>query len=419
MSTQIQQKSRILLVDDNKTLSKLIQLKLENELKIAVDVAYNAAEAELFSRKYRYRLAIVDLNLPDAPNGEIVDRFLEKKIPTIVLTGNIDKELRGSLLKKDIIDYVFKGGIQDIDYIVSVVERLIKNRKHKVMIVDDSALVRNELKRMLNNLFFEVYALAHGEEAMMILEQHPDIRVVVTDYYMPVMDGLELTKEIRKKFTKNDLTIFVLSSADNPEISALFLKSGANDFIHKPFSKEEFTCRINNAIEALENIDTITNMASRDFLTGLYNRRYFFSVIESYFSAAISSGENFVIAMIDIDHFKKINDTYGHDIGDKVIVHFSEILRSNVQAQDMVARFGGEEFCVVLKNIDQHQAINVLERIRHLASSFPLIHENDSVSFTVSIGAALESENTLNDTINEADGKLYQAKNSGRNQLVY
>ncbi len=410
---------RLIVIEDNKTLAKLIALKLESAFSMSVDVAHTRMEAELFSKKHSYTFAIADLNLPDAPDGEIVDAMLSKGTPTIVLTGSIDKAFRTKFLESDIIDYVHKGGIEDIDYVIETIRRLLKNRSHKVMIVDDSSLFRSQAKKMLERLSFQVFALAYGEEALEILKQHPDVKLIITDYNMPVMDGMELTKAVRKKYTKNELAIFVISSSDNPEVSAMFLKRGANDFINKPFSKEEFSCRINNAIEALENIDAMSNMASRDFLTGLYNRRYFFSVMEPYFAHALSSDEEFVTAMIDIDHFKQINDTYGHDVGDKAIIHFSEILRSNTQPHDVVARFGGEEFCVVLKDVGRDKAIEVLERIRQKVALTPLVLEDGAeIPFTVSIGAALTHENTLTDTINEADEKLYEAKNSGRNKVV-
>jgi len=410
----------ILLVDDSKTLIKLIEMKIKSELGLRIDVAYNAAEAELLTRKNTYTLAILDLNLPDAPDGEIVDMILAKKIPSIVLTGKIDQAFRTKMLEKNIIDYLYKSGIDDIDYLIEIIRRLLKNRSHKVMVVDDSSLFRNHMKALLENNFFQVFTLAHGEEALAILEENPDIKIIITDYNMPVMDGLELTKEVRKKFTKNQLSIFVISSTANPEVSAMFLKRGANDFINKPFSKEEFSCRINNAIEALENIDTITNYASRDFLTGLYNRRYFFDTMEPAFLEAVESDGEFVTAMIDIDHFKNINDTYGHDIGDKAIIHLAEILRSSIQHQDIVARFGGEEFCLVLKDITHENALEVLERIRQKVALSPLtIDHNKEVAFTISIGVTLEHENTLAETINEADAKLYQAKTTGRNKLAY
>jgi diguanylate cyclase (GGDEF)-like protein len=409
---------RILLVDDSKTLSKLISLKVKSELNVEIDVAYSLSEAELFTKKYTYTLAILDLNLPDAPNGEIVDVILKKNIPSIVLTGSVDKEFRKTMLKKDIIDYVHKGGLHDIDYVIDIIKRLLKNRSHKVMVVDDSSVFRNQMKKMVGNLFFQVYALAHGEEALLILEENPDIKIIITDYNMPVMDGLELTKAVRQKYTKNQLSIFVLSSTEDSDVSAMFLKRGANDFINKPFSKEEFSCRLNNAIEALENIDTITHYSSRDFLTGLYNRRHFFTIIESYFIEAADRDEEFITAMIDIDNFKTINDTYGHFIGDQVIIHVSEILRSSVQHQDVISRFSEDEFCLVLKDVVREKSIEVLERIRQKIALTPLLIEDGKEIFvTVSIGASLEHDNSFNDTINEADAQLYHAKSTGKNRV--
>lgn len=409
---------RILLVDDSKTLSKLISLKVKSELNLEIDVAYSLSEAELFTKKYTYTLAILDLNLPDAPNGEIVDAILKKNIPSIVLTGSVDKEFRKAMLKKDIIDYIHKGGLHDIDYVIDMIKRLLKNRQHKVMVVDDSSVFRNQMKKMVGNLFFQVFALAHGEEALLILEENPDIKIIITDYNMPVMDGLELTKAVRQKYTKNQLSIFVLSSTEDSDVSAMFLKRGANDFINKPFSKEEFSCRLNNAIEALENIDTITHYSSRDFLTGLYNRRHFYSVMEPYFVEAVNRDEEFVLALIDIDNFKTINDTYGHDIGDEVIIHVAEIIRSNVQYQDVLSRFVGAEFCLVLKNTTREKALEILERIRQRVSLTPYTIEPDQEIFTtVSIGAALEHDNSINETINEADSQLLHAKHNGKNSI--
>jgi diguanylate cyclase (GGDEF)-like protein len=411
---------RILLVDDNKTLSKLISLKVKSELNAQIDIAYSLAEAELLTQNNLYTLAILDLNLPDAPNGEVVDAILKKKIPSIVLTGSVDKVFRASMMKKDIIDYVHKGGIEDIEYVIDIIKRLFKNRRHKIMVVDDSSVFRNQMKKMVENLFFQVFALAHGEETLFILEENPDIKIVITDYNMPVMDGLELTKTIRKKYTKNQLSIFVLSSTDDSDVSAMFLKRGATDYINKPFSKEELSCRINNAIEALENIDTISNFTRRDFLTGLYNRRYFFSTMEPYFTEAVALDNGFVTAMIDIDHFKNINDTYGNDIGDKVIVHFSEILRSNVQHPDIVSRFGAEEFCVLLKGSTKEEAITLFDRITQTVAMTPLMLEDSrEIVFTISIGVAFMCESTLSDTINEADQRLYEAKKNGRNRIIY
>lgn len=411
---------RILIVEDNKTLAKLLCKKLEMSLDVEVDVAYTLLEAKLFIKRYSYFLTLLDINLPDAPNGEVVDYVLSKEVPVIVLSANIDKTFRQNILKKNIIDYVNKGGMNDISYIIHTIQRLQKNRLHKVLVVDDSVVFRKQVSSMLRNLFFDVISVAHGEEALAMLDTHPNISLVLTDYTMPVMDGLQLTYEIRKKYEKADISILALSSNQDEEITALFLKQGANDYIKKPFSKEEFSCRINNSIEALENIQEVTNHANRDYLTGLYNRRYFFDAMHEYTESLDESHEQFAVAMIDIDNFKSINDTYGHDNGDKIIVTLSEILRTSTNHRDIVARFGGEEFCLVLKNINRYSAPEILERIRvEVANYLFEISKTQTLNVTISIGAAIHEDGSLEETISQADMLLYQAKNSGKNKLIF
>ena len=411
---------RILIVEDNKTLAKLISKKIESALDFKVDVAYTLAEAKLFIRTYKYFITLLDINLPDAPNGEIVDYALKKENHVIVLSANIDKDFRQKMLQKNIIDYVNKGGINDINYIINTILRLQKNKAHTVLVVDDSMVFRKQMNNLLENMFFKVITVAHGEEALGILNTHNNIDLVLTDYHMPVMDGLELTYEIRKDHTKNELAILAVSSNKDNEVNAIFLKTGANDFITKPFSKEEFSCRINNTVEALENIQIVTNHANRDYLTGLYNRRYFFDSMSDYSEDIRENGEQFAVAMIDIDHFKKINDTHGHDVGDKIIIALSEILRTSTSHRDVVARFGGEEFCVVLKNINRYSAKDIFERIRVEIENFSFhVGREVYIKFTVSIGLVMNSEDPLEDIINQADMMLYTAKNDGRNKLVF
>jgi len=411
--------NRILVVEDNKTLAKLIAKKISLELDFEVDVAYNLSEAKLFLKRYKYFLTLLDINLPDAPNGEIVDYALEKENRVIVLSGNIDKEFRKKMLKKNIIDYVTKSGANDVNYIIQNIKRLKKNQNHKILLIDDSLVFRKQMQGMLENMFFKVISVAHGEEALGMLESTPDISLVLTDYHMPVMNGLELTGEIRKKYMKNELAIIVISGDDDDETTALFLKNGANDYIKKPFSKEEFSCRINNSIEALENIQEITNSAERDFLTGLYNRRYFFTNASKYFEDAKENSEHFAIAMIDIDNFKKINDTYGHDAGDRAIVHLADILRTNVSNEDIVARFAAEEFGVLLKDVSSQKAVEIFERIRqNVQTSKTKGNNNEEINYTISIGLVTTNDENLDSSVNEADMLLYNAKQNGRNQII-
>lgn len=407
--------NRILIVEDDRVLAKLLSKKLENALDFQTDIAYSLHEARLFIKKYTYFVALLDLNLPDAAYGEVVDVMLSKNIPSIVLSAELDSNVRDKILQKDIIDYVKKGDIDELRYIIAAVERLYKNTKHKVLIVDDSRVFRKSLKKIVKNLFFKVVAVDSGREALQMLKSDTQIKLVLTDYNMPDMNGLELTKKIRKIYSKNEISIVAISANHDGETSALFLKHGATDFITKPFSKEEFSCRLNNTIEALENIWTITNSANRDFLTGLYNRRYFYDDMTEYYYSAKIQHEDFCIAMIDIDNFKKINDSFGHDIGDKVIIHLAEILMHNTSESDLVSRFGGEEFCIVLKNIEPKVALKRLETLRTKVQKAVI---SSNITFTISIGATFMQQDNIDEMIKTADMLLYKAKQSGKNILV-
>ncbi|MFK5882079.1 MAG: diguanylate cyclase [Sulfurospirillum sp.] len=405
---------RILIIEDNKALSKIIAKKMEKNLDFEIVQAYTFEEAKkIIEENDDFFVALCDLNLPDAPNGEIVDFVLSCGLPTIVLTGSMDDELRIEILSKNIVDYVYKGNIEDVNYIFSLIKRLSKNRDIKVLAVDDSIVVRNELKRVMQSQMFKTLIAAHGEEALNYLKDNQDISLVLTDFNMPVIDGVELTKQIREKYDKEKMIIIAMTGNSDHLISAKFLKIGANDFINKPFSKEELVCRINNTLDTKEHLERMSDMAHKDFLTKAYNRRYFFQEIQNFYKEQIS----FAVAMIDIDNFKKINDLYGHDVGDSIIVSLANILRKNTKGADLVARFGGEEFCIALRDVGKKQAVGFFAKLRKNIADQYLTIENKNINFTVSIGVSFSDGSDIKKLISRADDALYRAKESGRNRV--
>jgi len=412
-------REKILIVEDNKALSKLIIKKMESSLDFDIDAAYSFKEAqELVEKSNDYFVALLDLNLPDAPDGEVVDMILSHKIPSIILTGSMDKEIREIILKKDVIDYVYKGNIDDVNYIFTLIERLHKNRDIKVMIVDDSMVTRSQIKSLLHHQMFKVLVAAHGEEALAFLKDNPDTKLILTDYLMPVIDGVELTKEVRKHYSKNQLSIIAMTASNQELISAKFLKIGANDFINKPFTREEIACRINNSLDALEYIAQIEDMAQNDFLSGLANRRYFFDEMREYFAEAKKNNEPFALGLIDIDNFKQINDTLGHRVGDTVIVELARVLKKYLTHEHFVARFGGDEFCVVLKNSEQKKALEFFIKLKSAISGLHIkTKEAQNVSITASIGVTFNDLGSLDEMINQADQALYISKNNGKNRV--
>ena len=231
---------RILVVDDNKALAKLIVMQMEKTIdEMAIDVAYSFAEAQMLINEHDkdYFMTILDLNLPDAPNGEIVDYALSKGLSAIVLTGSIDDETRQNFINKDIVDYVYKGNMDDINYIFQMINRLSKNRQYKVLVVEDSLPFRNMIKKILTSLQFKVLAAAHGEEAMSYFADNPDINLIITDYRMPVKDGLEVLKEVRKEKDKNSLGVIVMTSPSEKTDASIFLKKWCERFYSKTIFK--------------------------------------------------------------------------------------------------------------------------------------------------------------------------------------
>ena len=413
------EKNKILIVEDNKALARLIAKKMEDKVEMEIDVAYTMAEAQAFlSDPKEYFIALLDLNLPDAPNGENVDYVISKGLPSIVLTGSMDDATRESFIHKDIVDYVYKGNMDDINYIFQIINRLSKNRQYKVMVAEDSAPFRSALKKILTSLQFQVFTAAHGEEAMSYFADNPDMKLILCDYRMPVKDGLEVLKEIRAAGDKNQIGVLMMTSPSENVNGAIFLKNGANDFIAKPFVKEELICRVNNLIEAMENINQIADFANKDFLTGVYNRRYFYDDMNEYLAYAEERAEPYAVAMLDIDHFKQINDTYGHDGGDRALKTLAKKLIDETKKGDLVARFGGEEFCIVLKNVSNEDAVKFFVNLRASIANCKVRLKKEQIKITVSIGLAFSrSDYRLDELLELADEALYRAKENGRNRV--
>lgn len=413
------EKSKILIVEDNKALAKLIAKKMEDNTEMQVDVAHSLAEAQAFLTKAKdYFITLLDLNLPDAPNGEVVDFVASKGLPIIVLTGSMDDKTRETFMDKDIVDYVYKGNMSDVNYIFHMIDRLKNNKQYKVMVVEDVMQTRNDVKKILQNLQFQVFTAAHGEEAMNYFADNPDIKLVVSDYGMPVKDGLEVLKELREQKDKNELGVIMMTSANENVSGAVFLKNGANDFIAKPFLKEELICRVNNTIENMENINKIANFANKDFLTGLFNRRYFYDDMQGYLASLEENPMPYAVAVIDVDGLKNINDKYGQDSGDKILKLLAKKLIDDTKSSDIAARFGGGEFCVLLKNVSQEDAVKCFVGLRAAIASNPVNIKNESVKISVSIGVTFgKSDYNVDEILELADEALYRAKQNGRNRV--
>ncbi|MBF0154310.1 MAG: response regulator [Magnetococcales bacterium] len=244
----------ILLVEDSKSFASFLTKQIESRLNIQVELARTLAETKIIvgQSPERFFLSILDLNLPDAPNGEVVDFVRVRKIPSIVLTGEYKKELRDQIISRGVLDYFIKDNISVVDSVLFFVQRLVKNRQSHVLVVDDSRSFRSMLVGFLREYGFTVLEAADGEQALGILDAHP-VRLVLTDYQMPNMDGFQLTKRIRAKFPRDHVAVIGLSSQGSTDLAAQFIKAGANDFLTKPFQNEELFCRVSQNIAIIES----------------------------------------------------------------------------------------------------------------------------------------------------------------------
>lgn len=414
--------SKVLIVEDSLTFSGILKRSVSEKLALDSEVfrTYADAKAYLDNSHCEFFSALLDLNLPDAPNGEIVDLVVAQQIPSIVFTGEVSDDLRDRMWAKRIVDYVPKENLGNIDHVMGLVNRLRKNISTKVLVVDDSSTSRNLCRNLLEVWNFEVIEAKDGLEALDIINSgEHDISLVIADHYMPGMDGLTLVRELRRNYSKSRLPIIGLSGVGGATTSAYFLKSGANDYIHKPFLTEEFYCRVTHNIENAEYIAMIKTLSDRDYLTGIYNRRSLFQYGEKFLAQQRRAEANMVVAMIDIDNFKRCNDTYGHDVGDEVIKNVARSLSQRFRKSDIVCRYGGEEFCIICSDTNLEEVVAVFERIRMEIESSAIYVGKKEIYITVSIGVCGRQLESLTEMISVADEQLYEAKKGGRNKVCY
>ena len=408
---------RLLVVEDSKPIATVIK-QIAKSLKYEVVIATTLAQVEeILSGDTDFFAATVDYALPDALDGEAIACVLSHKIPSIVMTGKMDDATRQKILAQPVIDYIPKENSQAFLYLKRILHWQKTNSKNEVLVVDDSAAARNHVVELLKRRNFTVFVANDGVQALEVLQQNTDIKMVITDLEMPKMDGIELTNEIRKKTSRDKLAVIGISGASSGIHSARFIKNGADDFLRKPFCPEEFYCRITQNIESLNNFAQIQKIANTDYLTELPNRRAFFRDAERLTSKCIEKNIPYAVAMLDIDFFKKVNDNYGHEAGDHVLKVVALYMRKYLTG-GIIARLGGEEFAAVITGVDEDQLYAKLDDLRREISVAQLQYEEQHLSITVSLGAIFNSQLPLAKQVNEADNSLYTSKENGRNQLT-
>ena len=413
---------KILIIDDSKTILNLLKNEVINTIKNAeVLLASSFKEANKVIRNCGgdVFVAVVDINLPDCKDGDAVLLTSSHHIPTIVLTGRDDETLKSLLLKKDVLDYVLKDSAKSIKYVANFVKKIVRNYDTTALVVDDSNLFRKAFRNDLEKLHINVITANDGQEALDIMSSTKEnISLILTDFNMPKVDGVELTLKLREKYDKDTLAIIALSASDDENILSDFIKAGANDFVTKPHKFTELNVRVNANLDTLDLFQKTKDLANKDFLTGSYNRRYFFEAGEAILDKNDRKEKEIAVATLDIDHFKKVNDTYGHDVGDVAIQEIAKILNKNLRTSDLSARFGGEEYCILLEDISIDDTQVLFEKIRSNFENNEINIKDLSLKYTVSLGIAYGKAKDLDEMIKVSDEALYEAKESGRNKVA-
>ena len=414
-------RAHVLVIEDSRTFSSLLCHRFENEhgYRVTHCASTKALRDAAGRADHPFDAAVVDLNLPDSPDGQILDEVVAMGVPAVVFTADFNRHMRERLVERGVADYVIKNNERAVDMVVSAVTRILDNRHVRVLVVDDLASARKMLVDLLNVQQFQVFEATTGSEALDMLMRHPGIDMVITDYNMPDMDGYELTRRIRREHGSDRLRIIGISSSADRLLSASFLKAGANDFVYRPFVVEELQCRIGHNIETLSQIRQLRLAAFSDYLTGLRNRRHFFDEGPARVATCLERDEACSMAMLDIDHFKQLNDNYGHEVGDRVLKAVAARLSELVDNSDhLLARLGGEEFGILLSGMDSEAASEFCETVRSSVAELRVAHADTDIGVTASIGVAeVAGLENFSNYLNAADQFLYLAKRYGRNRV--
>ncbi|HEY3938131.1 MAG TPA: diguanylate cyclase [Bryobacteraceae bacterium] len=294
----------------------------------------------------------------------------------------------------------------------------------KVLIADDSATSRAMLRGALSRWGYEVVMAENGAEAWEILAQPDPPPLVILDWVMPHMTGPEVCRRVRETHREPSTYILLLTSKNTKGETVEGLEAGADDYIVKPFDQHELKVRlragqriIDLQMNLLQAREELRERANKDLLTMLPNRSAITSTLEQEVARCHRDRRTVGIILLDLDHFKKVNDTYGHFAGDAVLRETASRLRHNMRPYDRVGRYGGEEFLVVLPNCDLEQAANQAERMRDRLHATSMLVDGVEMQVSASFGVTISdgSERSPDLFVRVADEALYRAKASGRN----
>ena len=451
--------ARVLVVDDVSANVKLLEARLSAEY-FDVVTAMSGVEALAVCERAECDIVLLDVMMPDMDGFDVCRRLKSNPtthhIPVVMVTA-LDQpsdRVRGleagadDFLTKPVSDVALIARVRSLARLKLVQDELrmravtskeigIQNpsieaiadagRKGHILIVDDRPASYERLASVLAEEHVVDVETDPSEALFHTAEGNYDLLIVSLS--LENFDGLRLCSQVRSLERTRNLPILALSDADNNTRLVRGLEIGVNDYLVRPIDKNELLARVRTQVrkkrftERLrDNVQLSIEMAITDALTGLHNRRYMETHLGSLIEQASTRGKPLSVLVIDIDFFKSVNDTHGHDAGDDVLREFAVRIRKSIRGIDLACRYGGEEFVVVMPETDMAVATMVAERLRRRIATepFPIHQGTGKIDVTISIGIAAlaEAKDTAGTVLKRADLALYRAKRDGRNRVV-
>jgi two-component system, cell cycle response regulator len=451
--------AKILIVDDLLPNIKLLEAKLIKEY-YDVYSARGGKEALEILNQENIDVVLLDVMMPEMDGFETCRRIKANaktaNIPVVIVTalGDVQDRVNGlkagadDFITKPIVDASLYARIRSLVRLKNIMDELqakgqlgvgnVLNGKRekdsespisgaKILMINDDVTEINYLKSLFERYNPEIREMTDlGQDINLFLSKDLDLIIISTQLIKE--DGLRICAKIKNIDNMRDVALIILVEEGDEEVLVKGLDMGVNDYIMTPFDENEALVRVTTQIKRKKFQDVLKqhfqqniSLATKDQLTGLYNRHYYNARVKQLYDDAIKDGKPLSMMIIDLDHFKQVNDTYGHLVGDEILKETADRITAHVRATDLVARFGGEEFIVVLPNTTLDNAVVVAERIRSAIEENPytITHKEGSIKKTASAGVALlKLPESMESLLNRADKGLYIAKEGGRNMVV-
>jgi two-component system, cell cycle response regulator len=449
--------ARVLVVDDILANVRLLEAKLSAEY-FDVVTAMNGADALESVQRARPDIVLLDVMMPGIDGIEVCRRIKSnpqtQHIPVVMVTALDQPEDRVKGLEAGADDFLTKP-VNDLALFCRV-KSLVRlkmltdelrarspsvdpmallsrpdaeadGRPGKILVIDNRAHVSERIKSALSPR--HDVTVMEDPMAAVVHAAERGYELIVINLDIENVDGLRLCSQLKSLERTRQTPILIIVDPDDHQRLLRGLDMGVNDYLIRPLDRQELLARVNTQIrrcryaeQLRSNVQASMEMAVTDALTGLYNRRYMESQTSVLVEHAANRGKTLSVVVLDVDHFKAVNDTHGHDVGDRVLQELAARLRACVRNIDLICRMGGEEFVVVLPDAGMEIALKVAERIRRVvaAKSFDAGARSGPLPITVSLGVALieSPSDSIDDIIKRADDALYRAKREGRNRVI-